>query len=225
MRLIRSLGFKVSPALDNTQSNMDELVRLGINTFCFLNVMLVAVPEYVDANLRMDYEFWQLFRWLSLGFASVVMTYGAWPHYRAAWGALRQRRLHIDQSIALALLATFAYSLTNVVFGGGEVYFDSVCAIVALLGWGRYLQKRVMQSAEQSIRGGGDYAMQFVRAPSGDQVVPLSEVAEGDSFLVLPGPRLSAKGSAFTLLGGNFIWERLIFAASLRRKGQQRKFV
>jgi Cu2+-exporting ATPase len=186
VRLIRNLGFPVSPSPEDfAQSNSNELMRLGVSTFCFLNVMLVSVPDYIDADLVNDVKFWWLFRLMSLAFAAVVISYGSWPFYRKAYVALTQKRVSIDQSISIAVVVTFVFSMVNVLKGSGPIFFDSVCAIIALLGWGRYLQMRVMQSAEQSIRGLYDYTMQYVRTE--EKIVPLTEITKDRCFHVLPG--------------------------------------
>ncbi len=151
--------------------------------------MLVSVPEYVDAGIIQDEVFWTLFRWLSFGFGAVVMTYGAAPFYLSSYVALRHKRANIDQSIMIALIATFVFSAINTFRGRGPIYFDSVCAVVTLLGWGRCLQRRVMQNAEQSIRGVFDYAMQYLRKQQGDGeiIVAIADVKGGDRYFVLPG--------------------------------------
>jgi Cu2+-exporting ATPase len=190
IRLLRRLGFSVNPvSSDYSQVNSRDLIRLGVSSFCLMNVMLVSVPEYVDAGILQDEVFWSLFRWLSFGFGAVVMTYGAAPFYRSSWLAARQKRANIDQSIMLALVATFVFSMVNTFRGQGPIYFDSICAVVTLLGWGRYLQRRVMQNAEQSIRGVFDYAMQYLRKQNGDAevIVAIADVKCGDRFFVLPG--------------------------------------
>jgi Cu2+-exporting ATPase len=188
--LVQNLGYRVSP-LSNAGSfeQHDDLVRSGVSTFCFLNIMLLAAPEYVDANIVNDVTFWQLFRWMSLALAAVVMVYCAKPLLTSAMAALRARRLNVDQSIAVALLASFIYSAVNVLRSQGEVYFDSVSAIVTLLGWGRYVQKHILTYAEQSLRGNIDYIYEYVRQLIGrrETLTPLMKLKDGDEFYVLAG--------------------------------------
>ncbi len=190
VKMLRNLGFRVNPTnSQHAQGEMRDLVRLGVSTFCFMNIMLLAIPDYVDSKLVADVSFWHLFRILSLMLASVVMTVGAWPFYQAALRSMKFRKLHIDQSISFALIMTFGLSLWNVLRGAGPVYFDSVCAVVTLLGWGRYFQKRMTNVADRSVRGAYEYAMRYVKVvvESGEKIVPLAQVKIGDNLVLLPG--------------------------------------
>lgn len=183
---ISQLGYKISPADDKiNKSNLDQIIRLSIATFCFLNVMLASVPEYIDSDLFQGEIFWWIFRGLSVFFASIVISYGAFPIYTKAVLGMKQKRLVVEQSLSIAIVITYIFSLANVIRGEGPVYFDSVCAIVTLLGWGRYLQRRVMQNVEQSILSNYDYSMQYVRSNSG--IIPAIDLSSGSRYFCLPG--------------------------------------
>ena len=53
----------------------------------------------------------------------------------------------MDLPISLGLLAGFLHGAVNTVRGAGEVYFDSVTALIFLLLVGRYLQRRQQRAA------------------------------------------------------------------------------
>jgi Cu2+-exporting ATPase len=193
VQLIQKLGYGVKPAHDRQELRFSQdLVRIGVNAFCFLNIMMLALPDYVDANLIKEWHFWQLFRWLSLALTSVVITYGAMPFYRTSWIYAKNRRLSVDQPIVFALLLTYVYSTVNTILANGDVYFDSIAIVVTLLLSGRYLQMRMQQKAERLIRGKYDHSIQYVkRLVSGTKViVPIAKLKEGQDFYLLPGDPL-----------------------------------
>ena len=53
----------------------------------------------------------------------------------------------MDLPISVGLLAGFVHGTVNTVRGTGEVYFDSVTALIFLLLSGRYLQRRQQRAA------------------------------------------------------------------------------
>lgn len=189
VQLLKKLGYAVSPALeDHETSKITELVRLGVNTFCFLNIMLLSVADYLDPEFESAPLYWSLFRYIMFGFSCIIMTYGASPIYSRAINNLKWRRPTVDLSLVIALGFTFIYSVWNTIQNHGDVYFDSIGAIVTLIGWGRFFQDSILRRAEQSIRGVFDYGLQYVRKKTEqeEKIVPLHSIKPGNIILALP---------------------------------------
>jgi len=131
------------------------LIKLGVAAACAMNIMFLHGALYAGEHSGIDPQFESFFRWLSLALALPVVVFSARPFYAAAWGGLRRRVPHMDLPIALALLTAFAYSAIATVSGSGEVYFDSLAALVALLLGARQVQRgaqrRALEQAENLL--------------------------------------------------------------------------
>lgn len=141
---IEELGHSTQPvASDDPRPNRSELVRLGVTFALAGNVMLLSAAVYSGA----DGGWARAFEWASLLLAIPVVTYGALPFYRGAWGGVRARVPHMDLPVTLGLVGGFTASVYATFAGHGEVYYDSLCALVFLLLLGRRLQTSGQRAA------------------------------------------------------------------------------
>jgi P-type Cu2+ transporter len=125
-----------------------ELVRLGAMGAVAGNAMMIGAALYAgDVSGGMTQKFSDFFEWLSLGLAIPAVTYGALPFYRGALSGLRMRVAHIDLPIALGVLAAFGASVFATLSGHGQIYYDTVTALVFLLLVGRFVQTRGQRAA------------------------------------------------------------------------------
>ncbi len=100
---------------------------------------------------------------------------------RGAWGALKTRTLHMDLPIAIGILAGFIQGAVNTVRGTGEIYFDSVTALIFFLLVGRFLQRRQQRRAASSTE------LLFSLAPSTARLVDAEGVREVPLEALSPG--------------------------------------
>jgi Cu2+-exporting ATPase len=183
-----SLGYRPSPAhgmRDEEARRRDErraLARLGVAGALAGNIMLLAFALYSGAFADMAPGTEAFFRWMSAGLGVIAI---AWPgsiFFRGAWASLRVRRLHLDLPIAIALFAGGVWGAVSVATGRGEIYFDSLSAVVFLLLIGRYLQQRQQRRATNAVE------MLFTMTPTRVRIVeagavreaPIDEVRVGD---------------------------------------------
>ncbi len=150
--VLHGLGYAPSPVGVEAErarraAGRGELIRIGAMAAVAGNAMMVAAALYAGAFSGMEARFERFFEWVSLILALPAVTYGAWPFYRGAWSGLRMRVAHIDLPIALGIGAGFLASLWATVTGQGEVYYDSVTALVFLLLVGRFVQTRGQRAA------------------------------------------------------------------------------
>ncbi len=152
---LAKIGYPPHPARLGTRDVGKEeerrlLIRLGLAGAVSGNVMLMAFALYGGWVSGMAEEHWTLFRWGSLFASLPAVLYSGWPFYRSAYNGLRNRVLHMDLPISIGVLAGFFSGAYNTVVGKGEVYFDSVCALIFLLLVGRLLQLRQQRRASES---------------------------------------------------------------------------
>lgn len=201
-RRLGKLGYPPHPARfgaeDVTREEERRLfIRLGVAGAVAGNVMLMAFALYGGWLSGMAEEHRALFRWGSVVASLPAVLYSGWPFYRSAWIGLRNRVLHMDLPISIGVLAGFFGGLYNTIRGEGEIYFDSVVALIFLLLVGRLLQLRQQRRASQSSE------LLYALTPSSARRlgedgearrVPLEAVEVGDRLEVLPQETVPTDG-------------------------------
>lgn len=121
------------------KDNVRNLIRLGVAAVSTGNIMLLAASIYSGA-VGVEAQF---MNWLMLLLAIPAITYGAWPLYRSAWADLKQRKVSVDLPIVIAIMAGSVLSTHSIFRGEGDVYFDSITALIFLILASRYFLSRV----------------------------------------------------------------------------------
>ena len=172
------------------------LVRIAVAGAIAGNVMLIAFALYGGHFHSIANEYSTLFRWVSFGLALPSVLWCASVFYRGAWGALRTRSLHMDLPIAIGILAGFTQGAVNTVRGSGEIYFESVTALIFFLLVGRFLQRRQQLKAASSTELMFSLAPSTARLVEGKTVreVPLESLAAGAVVEVRAGDSIPADG-------------------------------
>lgn len=201
--------------------------RLAVAAFCMMQVMMIAVPQYVAGPGEIPQDIWNLMNWANWVLSLPVLLFSCGPFFTGAWRAARQGRIAMDTPVAIGIAATFIVS-TGVSFGaqdvfGHEAYFDSLTMFVTFLLAGRWLESRARERVTQSLEA------LCVRLPEAveravDPVddaelgtvavasVPLSSLRHGDRVRVAVGQAFPADG--LILLGQTEVDEALLTGES-----------
>ena len=201
--------------------------RLAVAAFCMMQVMMIAVPQYVAGPGEIPTDIWNLMNWANWVLSLPVLLFSCGPFFTGAWRAARQGRIAMDTPVAIGIAATFIVS-TGVSFGaqnvfGHEAYFDSLTMFVTFLLAGRWLESRARERVTQSLEA------LCVRLPEAveravDPVddaelgavavasVPLSSLRHGDRVRVAVGQAFPADG--LILLGQTEVDEALLTGES-----------
>lgn len=199
MSELAHIGYQPIPATEDQHQQLREkenrtaLMRLAIAGFGMMQVGMVAVALYSGADAG-----WEVYlRWLSLLIATPVVFFSARPFFAAAKRSLLARHLTMDVPVSLAIGGAYIASCWATVFGGGEVYFDSVSMFTFFLLWGRYLEMRARH------RNGidTDRLAQLLPATAtrwsedGEWLaVPLKQIRAGDRVLISSGTSVPCDG-------------------------------
>ena len=199
---IQHLGYHAHPynaqraANSREQQRKKDLRRLAIAGIAAAQVMMLAVALYAGGWYGMEAGTVQLLRWFSFALTLPVLVYAARPFYIAAWSALKTRRPNMDVPVVIALLAAFAGSVANTVWGQGHVYYDAINMFVLFLLGTRLLEQgareRSMEAAENLLKLAPAMATKVTE--HGQQLVPVLELVPGDRLLVKPGETFPADG-------------------------------
>jgi Cu2+-exporting ATPase len=201
-RRLGSLGYTPHPcrglAAQAARRREDRamLSRIGLSGAVAANVMGIAFALYGGMLDGMEPEFSAFFRWASLLLTIPSLIWGGGVFFRSAWSALSARTLGMDLPISVGLLAGFLHGVVNTVRGSGEVYFDSVTALIFLLLSGRYLQRRQQRAAGDAAELAASLYPTSARLLENGRVreVPLETLVPGALVEVRAGDLVPADG-------------------------------
>ena len=225
LRAIAEIGYVAHPFDPGRQESVhrnDEksraLRRLAVAGLGAMQVMMLAIAMYAGEYTGMDEQLRSFMQWVSLLLTAPVVAYSASGFFVSAWRDIKRRQLGMDVPVSLAIGGAFLASLWSTVFGGSEVYFDSVCMFTFFLLASRYLEMgarhRAGEAAEELVKLLPATATRL--SDGAEQVVAVSELVPGDRVLVRPGETIPADGEVRE--GCSSVDEALLTGESLPRK-------
>ena len=147
--MVQRLGYLLGPVSGHTEARPNAgkglVVRMGVCAAFAMNAMLFATPAY--CGLAREDGWTELFEKGALACATLSMLVGASYFIQRAFAALRAGMVHIDQPIALGLLAAYGGSL--VAWWSGDrrgLYFDFVSVFTFLMLLGRWVHQIALQA-------------------------------------------------------------------------------
>lgn len=191
VELLASIGYEpdIQPKNPEGESirdgNRTLYIKIGVAGFCFGNVMLFSLPEYLGLGHKSDSGFQLFFGYLNILLALPVFFYSASGFFVSAFRGLSRRMINIDLPISLGVTVLFARSLFEIASGTGPGFMDSFTCLVFLLLLGRLFQRKTYDA----LSFDRDYKSYFpisvtVIDKHGDKSVPLAELKKGDSIRV-----------------------------------------
>lgn len=147
--------------------------------------------------------------WLQFALATPVVLWAGWPFFVRAWASIKNRSLNMFTLIALgtgvawgySLIATVAPALFPATFrdphGMVHVYYEAAAVITVLVLLGQVLELKARESTSGAVRALLDLAPKTARriTPSGEEEIPLDQLAVGDLVRVRPGEKVAADGT------------------------------
>lgn len=185
-----TLGYSLSPLYAKANdSSASDWIRTGIAGFVAGNIMLLAFAEYVDSGQSLTPIYRTMFRSVSAALTVFLMATSGWPLIRNAWNSLITRRPSLDLPLATALIFAGVYSITQIPFAEGNVYFDAIAMIVFLITISRSLQNQMLAQARSKSEKIWDKMQNFssLEGPESTVIVRnLAEIREGNTILLNP---------------------------------------
>jgi Cu2+-exporting ATPase len=193
---ISALGYR--PRLLGEEGKPDRglLIRLGVAVFAAMNIMMLSVPLYLGWITSLEPRYEALFRWASLLLATPVALWCAEPFFAGAIQGLRNRVLHMDLPIAIAIAVLYVHGAIAT-FVGADTYLDSLAMLVALLLAGRMLEGRGRRRAAEAALSLAASVPATVRrrTETGVETVHADELVRGDLLDVGAGEELAVDGT------------------------------
>lgn len=202
LEAIRAIGYDAYPFDPQRQAGLERaarraaLWRLFVAGFGAMQVMMYALPAYLDDGGTLPPESAQILRWASLALTLPVILFSCGPFFSAAWRDLRARRIGLDTPIALGIAAGFGASVWATLTASGEVYFDSISMLVFLLLGARYAELLARSRAARGLDRLSRWRPSFALRLKGDETekVAAHALAVGDLVVVPAGERVPADG-------------------------------
>lgn len=198
--LLHTVGYPPLLTLDGKEVNRKKadkklFYKIGIAGFCFGNIMLLSLPEYLSVFDDFTGSFKSFFTWLNLLLALPVFLYSASGYFSSALGAIRSKVINIDLPIALGLVAAFGQSVYEIVSGTGAGYLDSLTGLIFFLLIGKWYQNKTYEalSFERDYKSYFPLAATLLKEGR-EHYVPLHELKPGDIILLRNNEVIPADG-------------------------------
>lgn len=170
---------------------------------------------------------------LQLALATPVVLWSGAPFFARGVASIRSMNLNMFTLIAIGTGAAYAYSLVAVLapglfpaafrdaHGAVPVYFEAAAVIIVLVALGQVLELRARERTGDALRALLDLAPRTARrvTESGDEEVPLEEVAKGDRLRVRPGERIPVDGEIVE--GRSAVDESMVTGESVPQEKEQ----
>ena len=166
-------------------TNKEVTYRLGVAGFCFGNIMLLSLSDYLGMDKNNFTSFYTVFNYLNFILSLPVFFYSAWPYFNSAFRGLKQKWLNIDVPISLGILVLFLRSSYEVFSSIGTGYFDSLSGLVFFLLIGKYFQNRTYKhlSFERDYKSYFPMAVTLLTG-TGEIQILVKKLKKGDRILV-----------------------------------------
>lgn len=175
-------------------------IKVGVAGFCFGNIMMLSLPEYLDTKFLVEESYRQFFSYLNILLVLPVVLYAAVDFYRSAWNGLRYKYLSLDLTITLGIFTIFARSLYEILSQTGAGYMDSLAGLVFFLLIGKWYQSKTYEALSFERDYNSYFPLAATRLRAGvEETVLLKELLPGDRILVrsqelIPADAILLKG-------------------------------
>lgn len=132
-------------------SSSKLFLRFIVAAFFSLNAMMFSYPLYATYFTDDPGGYGLLFAWFSFAAAIPVMTYSAYPIFQRCWSAFTVGLFGMEALVVLGSSTAFIFSISELLHGRKEVYFDSTSVIITFVLLGKIIESKGKFSARESL--------------------------------------------------------------------------
>ncbi len=215
---LKKVGYQINFFTEESAQDHERtglLLRLGIATFLWLNIMTLNTTLYVGYFEQISDSFRYFLPYLLMLLTSPVIFYCAQPILSTAFNGLKHRTVRMETLLGLGIIAAYVYSIVQAIRGGSHVYFDTASAIVTLVLLGKYIERSAKIRVSQAIVLLYQMMPKKVRiwSEGKENFVSIENLKVGDEFIVKAGERIAADG--IVVAGHSHTDESLLTGESL----------
>jgi Cu+-exporting ATPase len=161
--------------------------------------------------------------WLQVTLATIVQCVGGYSFYLGTWYGLRSFSANMDTLVALGTSAAYGFSIGVLLTrSSSHLYFETSALLILFILFGRWLEKRAKQRANQGMSALLRLQPTMARVKIGQeyQEIPAEKVPLQAIFLIRPGERIPVDG--VILSGESYVDEAMLTGEStptLKREG------
>ena len=183
--------------------------RLVVAGLLFMPLGDASIAFWIVPSLR--FPGWQ---WILLALAAPILTWAAWPFYKAAIRNARHGVATMDTLVSTGILAATAWSTYAMFFrdtshvarsfryvlahqSSGAIYLDVAAGVTTFLLAGRYFEALSKRRSGNALRALSAVAAKDVAVLDTDgteQRHPIASLRLGDRFVVRPGETVATDG-------------------------------
>jgi Cu+-exporting ATPase len=183
----------------------DKFLRFSIGFAVSIPLMIAM---WVPLPLSM-----QTLAYVMLVISTPVFYFVAYPIFRAATMALRNRSLNMDVMYAMGTGVAFVASVMGtfgIVLTHEFMFYDTAIMLAAFLMLGRYLEAQAKGRTSEAIRklAGLRAKIATIIRDDKEQEIPVDDVVVGDIVVVKPGSRVPVDGEV--VAGQSYVDESMI---------------
>lgn len=192
---VKSLGYGIG------EYGQAPKQKKGLTLFLRFWISLVLLlPEMYFAMGHMIPGLYVPHGWLNYGF-QIAFTLGVlavnYQFFVSGVRAVFKRVPNMDTLVTLGASVSFLYSLIVVCIGaGGMLYFESAAMIVTLVCLGKWLEDKSKRKTGREVEKLLSLAPDTVTVERNgkEEIIPLSDVREGDTVIVKQGESIAVDG-------------------------------
>ncbi len=199
---IQSIGYNAypyDPTVAEEKANKirkEYYSRLLVGIFATMNIMWIAVAQYAGYFTGMNTDMKNVLNIAEFVLATPTLFYTGWIYFRGAYFGLKNYFINMDFLVATGASLAYIYSIYSMIYGVGEVYFDSVTMIITFVFTGKYLEVLSKKKAVDT--------MDFITSSMPSEIaiivdgkknmVEVTEIKVGDIIEITAGEKIVIDG-------------------------------
>ncbi len=186
----------------NTASfNKHEGHHTNIFKMKFWVSMILSIPLVLYSDMTQAFFHWNPpafpgLPYAELVIASIIFFYGGWVFIASAWREVRARLPGMMTLISIAITTAYFWSIYAVFAVRNDALFWELGTLITIMLLGHWLEMRAVGGAQSALKELSKLLPDTAEVVRGDytEVIPLSELREGDIILIKPGGKIAADG-------------------------------
>lgn len=173
---------------EHTEHTKDIMWRTIISTLLTMPVLLYSksFQELIGFSTRK----FPGSEWIVPIFSTIVFLYGGTFFLKGMVQELSRKKPGMMTLVGLAICVAFIYSMSTVVLGGMDFFWELTTLVVIML-WGHWIEMRSTLGAKKAVEEMVKLMPTKANLIKDSQIleVPVSELKPGDLLLVKPGEK------------------------------------